>query len=139
MKKINAIKRYFKTKEIEEDDYQHYGLQMYTIDGKEYAIGTDDECDKACEEYIKDTIWAFVPDFIIEHSAILDYDTSSYKILEAIQAQCESGNECVLRLIDDIDEFVEDAIRADGRGHFLSGYDGHELDIGNDYFAYRIN
>jgi len=142
MEKMDAIKRYFETKEIEEQG-DHYGLSTYTIDGEEYAIGTDEECDKACGEYIKTTVWAFNADFIIEHSKVLDYDDVSYKILEVIQEECESGNECILKLIDDIDEFVEDAIQTDGRGHFLSSYDGDEIVIGDNhfddsYFAYRI-
>ena len=37
-----------------------------------------------------------------------------------------------------MDEFIEDAISSDGRGHFLSPYDGEENEEG-DYFIYRIN
>ena len=41
-----------------------------------------------------------------------------------------------------MDEFIEDAISADGRGHFLSSYDSEEVEIDIDdetYFAYRLN
>jgi hypothetical protein len=41
-------------------------------------------------------------------------------------------------MIDDPDEFIQDAIDSDGRGHFLSYYDGEETEI-NDYYIYRIN
>jgi hypothetical protein len=54
------------------------------------------------------------------------------------QGEYESGNQELLRLIDDIDEFVEEAIRWDGRGHFLSSYDGDENEEG-DYYIYRTN
>ena len=37
----------------------------------------------------------------------------------------------------DYDEIAETAVRWDGRGHFISRYDGKELDIGDDLFAYR--
>ena len=37
----------------------------------------------------------------------------------------------------DYDEIAETAVRWDGRGHFLSMYDGDELDIGDDLFAYK--
>ena len=37
----------------------------------------------------------------------------------------------------DYDEIAETAIRWDGRGHFISMYDGEELDIGDDLFAYK--
>jgi hypothetical protein len=45
-------------------------------------------------------------------------------------------------MITDIDEFVEDAIRYDGYGHFLSPYDGEENEIevdGATYYVYRTN
>lgn len=37
----------------------------------------------------------------------------------------------------DYDEIAETAVRWDGRGHFISYYDGEELDIGDDLFAYK--
>jgi hypothetical protein len=55
---------------------------------------------------------------------------------------CEGANELVRALIEDMDAFIEDAIGADGRGHFLSSYDGNEeeIKINDEYFyAYRPN
>ena len=46
------------------------------------------------------------------------------------------------RLIKDWDHFVQDAVSSDGRGHFLSGYDGAENEEKVDgvwYFIYRTN
>jgi hypothetical protein len=43
-------------------------------------------------------------------------------------------------MIDDLDHFIEDAIRADGRGHFLSRYNGEENEEtvgGVTYYIYR--
>lgn len=39
----------------------------------------------------------------------------------------------------DYDEIAETAVRWDGRGHFISYYDGEELDIGDDLFAYKYD
>ena len=109
----------------------------------EYRFLRSDIADSKAIEYIKDLVWAFNPDFIIQHSKALDYDNASLKIIEAIQAQCENGNEAMLRLIDDFVDFADDAIAADGRGHFLSAYDGKERDLDapyeSSYFYYRIN
>ena len=109
----------------------------------EYRFLRSDIADSKAIEYIKDLVWAFNPDFIIQHSKALDYDDASRKIIEAIQAQCENGNEAMLRLIDDFVDFADDAVAADGRGHFLSAYDGKERDLDapyeNSYFYYRIN
>lgn len=55
---------------------------------------------------------------------------------------CESFNKAVLAMIPDKNHFVKDAILADGRGHFLSQYDGQENEIkvnGVWYFIYRCN
>ena len=112
-------------------------------DNAEYRFLRSDIADSKAIEYIKDLVWAFNPDFIVQHSKAFDYDNASLKIIEAIQAQCENGNEAMLRLIDDFVDFADDAIAADGRGHFLSAYDGKERDLyapyENSYFYYRIN
>lgn len=58
--------------------------------------------------------------------------------IKSIQEKYESGNSELLRLIDDVDDFVSDAISADGRGHFLSSYDGNEEEQ-DGYYIYRTN
>jgi hypothetical protein len=45
-------------------------------------------------------------------------------------------------LIDDFDYFIEDAINCDGRGHFISSYDGEEVEYkykNQVYYIYRTN
>jgi hypothetical protein len=39
----------------------------------------------------------------------------------------------------DIDKILDEAISLDGRGHFLSGYDGKEIELPHGLFAYRRN
>ena len=39
----------------------------------------------------------------------------------------------------DFDAVAEEAIKWDGVAHFLAGYDGEELDLGDDLYAYRTN
>jgi hypothetical protein len=58
--------------------------------------------------------------------------------IKEIQEKYEDGNQELLRLIDDIDDFVDDAVSSDGRGHFLSSYDGNENEEGK-YYIYRTN
>lgn len=62
--------------------------------------------------------------------------------LEEQQQGAENANDTFYNLIDDFDSFVDDAVRADGRGHFLSGYDGEEGEEqvnGTWYYIYRTN
>ena len=109
---------------------------IYSFDGEEYMILTDDEADEKVAEYIKDSVWAFNPSFLSCHSGI---DQDVFKLL---QEKCESANEAILKLIKDFDHFVEDAVASDGRGHFLSSYDGYENEQEHDnetYYIYRTN
>jgi hypothetical protein len=108
-----------------------------TDDGEEYLILTDDEADERCAEYIKETLWAFNANFLAAHLK----EGIDQEVVELIQSngKCESNNSAILSLIDDLDHLIDDAIKCDGRGHFLAQYDGDEIELGNDLFAYRIN
>jgi len=128
--------------EIREERYDSYGLKVFSAYGLEYAVGTDEEAQETCKENIKQSLWAFNASFIIDHSK-LEYSSDVEKCLREMQGKlCESANELVAALIEDMDSFIEDAISADGRGHFLSSYscDEEEIDIDDEtYFAYRLN
>ena len=58
---------------------------------------------------------------------------------------CEGANDFIESLIEKtcgMDSFIESAISADGRGHFISSYDGNEEEIsvfGKYIYVYRIN
>ncbi len=131
---------------LEKTPYDHYGLDTYQIeDGdEEWAIGTEKEINEAAESHIKEYAMSFNDDFIINHSSILNFnDKSVKKLLEIIRNEMdESGNEIILRFIDDIDRFIYDAIKADGRGSFIGQYDGieHEYKLKDKwYYIYRLN
>ncbi len=108
----------------------------FTIGRQEYLVLTDDEADEKAKELILDSAWAFKPEFLAAHSA----DGVDEETIKSIQDndRCESNNPVILRLIRDTDHFVSDAIMSDGRGHFISGYDGEEQEQGQ-YFIYRLN
>lgn len=120
---------------IEESRYQD---NLFEVDGDEYLVLTDDEADEAAKEHILDSLWAFNADFIASH-ANANLDKGAIEALQEMQGKlCESANPIVKAMIKDIDHFVDDAINCDGRGHFLSPYDGEENESG-EYFIYRIN
>jgi hypothetical protein len=112
------------------------------IDGDEevngYIVLTDDEADEKAKECILDSVWAFNPSFLASETGI------DVEVFEAIQNnnRCESNNQAILSMIDDEEEFVSSAISADGRGHFMSSYDGNENEetVGDTtFYIYRIN
>lgn len=103
-----------------------------------YFVLTDSEADEKCGEYIKDSLWAFNASFLSSETGI------DIEVFEAIQAngKCESNNSAIESTIDDIDSFIESAISADGRGHFMNTYDGEEGEEtieGTTFYIYRIN
>lgn len=109
----------------------------------EHLILKDDEADERAAEEIKESAWAFTTDFIFAHASKLPDDLHTRNAIQKLQEDlCESANPITLALIDDIDTFVEDAIAADGRGHFLNQWNGAENDInvnGTTYYLYRTN
>ena len=113
-------------------------VEEYDDNNDDYLVLTDEEADERVKEEIENSVWAFTPSFLSEQTEI------DVEVFEAIQnnGRCESNNKAILSMIDDIDEFCEEAVRYDGRGHFLSRYDGHENDEfvnGNTYYIYRQN
>jgi len=127
--------------ELTEAKYDHYGLRIFEVCGLEYAVGTDEECDEAIKQYMQDSVWTFRPEFIASHTKA-GASNGMIKAITALQESCEDCNEDVKSLIEDMDEFIEDAVSADGRGMFLSPYDSEEQEIvidGEYYYAYRVN
>ncbi len=62
--------------------------------------------------------------------------------MEQEQQKAEGANDTFLNMLDDERGFVDAAVSADGRGHFLNGYDGseEEEDVnGSTYYIYRTN
>ena len=91
----------------------------------------------AAKEYIKETVWAFNPEFLSDY-VIISQNTpikdTTIKVIKLLQNDCED------ELIEDFDEFADDAINSDGRGHFLNHYDGSEIKYslnGVTYYAYQ--
>lgn len=103
----------------------------------DWRILTDEEADEAARDNIRESVWAFVPGFLVSYLP----EGVTEEVIEALQPQCESANPAILSMIGDrFEEFASDAISSDGRGHFLSSWDGceHEFEHGGrTWYAYR--
>ena len=101
----------------------------------DYLVYTDEEADNAAREAILDSVWAFRAEFLEAHGVPAE-------VSKALLPLCEGANPALLKLMRDVEHFVLSAIAADGRGHFLSMYDGEEhlerVD-GETFFIYREN
>ena len=118
--------------------------KTFEAEGGEYLVLSDAEADLEVKNRIKDDLWALRPSFIVSH--VKNYANLSQKqvevmeeALEKMQAKlCEGANPIVEALIDNMSRFIDDAVEADGRGHFLASYDGDEHETKN-FFIYRLN
>jgi len=132
IKKVEAISKQMELNEEQAKHITHHDDHYYTYGNEEYMVLTDEEADEKTKEYIKETVWAFNPDFLVSHTGI------DREVFERLQDSCETANDAILKLIKDFDKFVEDAVGSDGRGHFLAGYDHYEHEQENLYL-YRTN
>lgn len=116
--------------------FADYEEAQSNIDSEDCLVLTDEEADEAVREEIEEMVWAFNASFLQAHTGV---DANA---IEKIQEMCESANEPLTAMIKDFDHFVDDAVRSDGRGHFLAGYDHEENEItfnGTTYYIYRRN
>ena len=105
--------------------------------GEDYLVLTDEEADDMVRDYIEESAGMFTPSFL---SGFTGIDEEVFKVLQ------EKGDmaayDAIRSMIRDFDAFVEAAVSADGRGHFLATYDHNEHEvIVNDtpYYIYRVN
>ena len=123
-----------KENEVEENSWGTYS----TISSDEYLVLTDEEADEKAYSEIEESLWAFNAEFIIEMCGL----NSGVESLRTMQKNsCEDCNDFIRAIIKGtcgMECFVESAIESDGRGHFISYYDGEENEQGK-YFIYRIN
>lgn len=128
------------TPEVEECPHDRYGLWTVEYDGRTYAIGTEEEADAAAREYIKESAWAFRPEFVAQYCA---GSITAEHVRRIIGDDCEDANDVVLDLLEDFDTFAAAAINGDGIGHFLSSYDGESYEItspcGDRLVVVRVN
>lgn len=130
--------------EVESDELEvsTYDENTFTLGSKEYLVLTDEEANEKAKEYIRETLWAFNASWILSHSKI-ENNSRVQKAVEKMQSELsEDANELIYALIEDFDEFVENSIQTDGRGPFMSTYDGNENEEfyeGAYYYIYRVN
>lgn len=123
------------------EEVEHERSGEFTCGRAEYMVLSDKEAGEELLENVRESAWAFRASFICSFCGL---DQSGAESLEAMQAaKCESANPFILSLIErtegGVEAFAEEAASADGRGHFLSSYDGEELELAGGLFAYRTN
>lgn len=135
IKRMHALTQHLDMDDDDEIEPVSYDDKLFEVWKQEYLVLTDEEATERAVDYIKDSVWAFTPSFLAGYTRLPE------EVFKAMQGQCEDSNDAVLRCIENagsIEEFAEEAISTDGRGHFLNTYDGKEHGVG-EYYIYRIN
>jgi hypothetical protein len=125
-------------------DEDRYGENHYDGPGRSsYFVLTDEEADIEAKHQVMETLWAFNVSFLSRYAPALGNSRASKAWEKMVGELCEDATPLVEAVVGDrLDEMVQDAIREDGRGHFLSSYDGEEREEsvgGTTYYIYREN
>ena len=133
---------YPEAKDTDEMSEVEYDDCLWEAFGNEYMVLTDSEAGQRAADYIRDSLWAFNASFLSDFTGLPE------EVFTALQDKCEEANETVEHLIEGcgraepqrtpLEVFVGAAISADGRGHFMSSYDGNENEQGG-FYIYRTN
>lgn len=122
--------------EVNESDIEINNDEYILSNGNSYFVLTDTEADEYVRSEIEDMLWTFNASWLASYTGLHE------AVFEALAEGYENSNEAIMALINNagsMDEFVQDAIDADGRGHFVANYDGEEIELENGYYAYRVN
>lgn len=139
MNKLNSLAKFLEVSK-EKIKVSSYDNNVFETDDAEYLVLTDKEANKYAKDSILESAWAFNTWFILDNlnSKFKDADRDTLEeIIKLAQEKCEGGNDIILGMITKR-SFVDEAIQYDGRGHFLSSYDGEESEQDN-YYIYRTN
>lgn len=125
------------------DDVTDHDDGHLEIGGVEYFVLTDERADELAKDLARGSIWAFNVNFLSSYVPALRNKRAATAWEKAVRDLCEDAGPLVEALLGDrLDEALEDAVGQDGRGHFISGYDGHENEIkdpltGERFYVYR--
>lgn len=132
-----------------------YRPDIYEYNGEEYLVLTEDESYNEAHEQTVQLIddiglslfnkqWLdteledndILPDHIIDDEEFID----KYEFIEYIKSL--TGLHTYDKLCElgvNVDELIDRSIYEDGLGHIISSYDGKQIELDNNLFAYRMN
>ena len=111
---------------------------------EEWRVLTRQEADEAAREYIRESLWSFNPEFLLDYMP----RRMTLRAVQQIQELYENANEPLTLLVGSrLSALMSDAIQLDGRGSFLSHYDGEEVKLTRHsepsdrphFFGYRLD
>ncbi len=143
--KRTALAMFLAAKDLDTLTVSPFDDSVFTAGEGEYLVLTDGEAKKRVSEYIRENVWAFRADFLLTHTKL---PQEALGMIQIYQEKCEDANEGLTALVTNMNCLIRDAIALDGRGHFLSPYDGkeHEEEVillkenrKVKFYIYRLN
>lgn len=119
------------------------GLTRYEdSDGCEWYFAPDSEtAESAAREEARRSLWAFSLDFVRYALPEGLREGRAFESLKRSQGElCEDFGPVLEGLLGrKLEDVLSDALRADGAGHFLSQYDGEEVEDSDGALRYRLS
>lgn len=121
----------------------HWGEPYLYAEGGTFLVVSDAEADTMAMESAKEALWAFTASFLSRFVPALQDDRAA-KAWEKVACKlCDDANPLAEALLGDrLDEALSEAVREDGRAHFLNTYDNTEHEVRVDgalFYVYRVN
>lgn len=114
--------------EPEGPEWSTYDDTVLEVEGQEWLALDDSEADSRAHAEVERLLWAFNASFLAGETGI---DQSAFDAIQA-NGRCEDNNDAILSMIKGtcgLESFVESAVGADGRPHFLAQYDGDVVEV----------
>lgn len=109
----------------------------------EWLVLDDDEADEAAQKEARRLLWAFKAEWLANKTEL---PVAVFSSLAPLSEDAQDAVEALIKATGDIDDLLSDAVEEDGRGHFLAGYDGNEVEVEvtdgietRKFYVYRSN
>lgn len=115
-------------------DHDYYGMAIFKIEGKEYAVGTVEQTEIAARGVARECLNLIDTDLLLQHAGL---PLHAKEMVKFMQEDCWEAFDVLLKVIPDLDGLVETAIAKQGKTIFLSLYaDGVEYSL-TDFSQHR--
>lgn len=111
-------------------------VNKFRVNGSEFFVLTDSERDEFANDAITGSLWTFNASFLSDMTGI---DEVIFTKLAELSESANDGLKAIIESTCGLEKFVEESTSTDGHGHFIATYDGEEMELENDFYAYQIS
>lgn len=109
------------SKKVETKGEDFYGLKIFRINDKEYAIGTPEQAESAAIEMARECLDLIDVELLLKHSGL---PLKAKALFVYLEGGCEPERQpAIASLMNDVDALVKEAVEVHGRAYFLGIFD----------------